>query len=520
MSSVKFEIRKNTYYDSVTLMLISKEIKKIEGVKEALVGMGTDLNKELAGNLSISSPEIEELTPNDFFVSALVEDQVQIEAIVGEVDKLLSQKKKGSDADYMPPTLDSAIKHEPESNMVVISVPGKYAADEAKKALKNGLNVMLFSDNVTIEEEKELKELANEKELLMMGPDCGTAIINNVPLAFANVVRKGHIGVVGASGTGTQEVTVLIDKLGEGVSQVIGTGGRDLKKEIGGIMMLLGIDALMNDPQTKVIVLISKPPAKEVAEKVLKAIKDSPKPVVVDFIGGDRELIEKYGAYACCSLEDAARKAVALLRNEEEVKDFEGFSLPEDKISKIVDEEVSKLSAGQKYFRGLYTGGTLADEAMKLLSKDIKEIYSNIPLSPEYKMQDIKVSKGNTCIDFGDDEFTVGKPHPMIDPISRVERLVIEGDDDEIAVVLMDFVLGYGSHEDPVGEMLPAIKEAKEKMASRGQHLCMVGSICGTENDPQNLRESQKRLEEAGVIVMPSNAQAVKLTGLILNKIK
>lgn len=519
MSSVKFEIRKNTYYDSVTLMLISKEIKKIEGVKEALVGMGTDLNKELTRNLAITSPEIEELTPNDFFVSVLAEDQVQIETIVGEVDKLLSQKKKGSDADYMPPTLDSAIKHEPESNMVVISVPGKYAADEAKKALNNGLNVMLFSDNVTIEEEKELKELASGKELLMMGPDCGTAIINNVPLAFANVIRKGHIGVVGASGTGTQEVTVLIDKLGEGVSQVIGTGGRDLKKEIGGIMMLLGIDALMNDPQTKVIVLVSKPPAEEVAEKVLKAIKDSPKPVVVDFIGGDKALIEKYGAHACCSLEDAARKAVALLRNEE-VKDFEGFSLSENEISKIVDEEVSKLSSEQKYFRGFYTGGTLADEAMKLLGKDIKEIYSNIPLSPEYKMQDIKLSKGNTCIDFGDDEFTVGRPHPMIDPISRVERLIKEGDDDEISVVLMDFVLGYGSHEDPVGEMLPAIKEAKAKMASRGKHLCMVGSICGTENDPQNLKESQKRLEEAGVIVMPSNAQAVRLTGLILNKIR
>ncbi len=518
MSSVKYEIKKNTYYDSVTLMLISKEVKKIEGVKEALVGMGTDLNKELAENLAITNDEIKDLTPNDFFVSVLADDSVKIETIVAEVDKLLSQKKKSSESDYMPPTLESALKHEPDSNLVVISVAGEYAAAEAKKALNNNLHVLLFSDNVTVEQEKELKELACEKGLLMMGPDCGTAIINNVPLAFANVIRKGHIGIVGASGTGTQEVSVIIDKLGEGVSQVIGTGGRDLKSEIGGLMMLQGIEALKNDPQTKVIVLISKPPAEEVAEKVMKAIENSPKPVVVDFIGGDRELIEKYGAYACVSLEDAARKAVALLRGEE-AKDFEGFSLSDEEIEKIVEQEVSKFDKSQKYLRGFYTGGTLTDEAMKLLSKDIENIYSNIPLSPEYKLEDAKVSKEHTCIDFGDDEFTKGRPHPMIDPIARVERLTKE-DDDEVAVVLMDFVLGYGSHEDPVGEMLPAIKEAKERMAKKGKHLCVVGSICGTEADPQSLEESQSRLEEAGVIVMPSNAQAVRLTGLILNRIK
>lgn len=518
MSSVKYEIRKNTYYDSVTLMIISKEIKKINGVEEALVGMGTDLNKELAENLSISHDDIKSLTPNDFFVSVLAEDSVQIETISAEVERLLSQKKKNSESDYMPPTLESALNHDPDSNIVVISVAGEYAAAEAKKALNNDLHVMLFSDNVTIEQEKELKELACQKGLLMMGPDCGTAIINNVPLAFANVIKKGHIGIVGASGTGTQEVSVIIDKLGEGVSQVIGTGGRDLKSEIGGLMMLQGIEALKNDPQTKVIVLISKPPAAEVAEKVLKAIENSPKPVVVDFIGGDREIIEKYGAYACVSLEDAARKAVALLRGEE-VKDFEGFDLSDEEIDNLVNSEDAKFDKSQKYLRGFYTGGTLTDEAMKLLGKDIENIYSNIPLAPEYKLEDVRVSKEHTCLDFGDDEFTRGKPHPMIDPVSRVDRLMKE-DDDEVAVVLMDFVLGYGSHEDPVGEMLPAIEAAKARMAAKGKYLCVIGSICGTENDPQSLEESQRRLEEAGVIVMPSNAQAVRLTGLILNKIK
>ncbi|MDF2949861.1 MAG: FdrA family protein, partial [Sedimentibacter sp.] len=234
MVSVKYSIKKNTYYDSVTLMIISKEIKKKVGIKQALVGMGTDLNKELAMNLNISSLELQKITPNDFFVSVLADENIAIEDVMNQVQEILNYKKSSRSDDYMPRTLESAISYEPDSNLVLISLPGEYAVEEVKKALNNNLNVMLFSDNVTIEDEKELKDLATSKELLMMGPDCGTAIINNVPLAFANVVRKGHIGVVGASGTGTQEVTVLIHKLGEGVSQVIGTGGRDLRKEIGG----------------------------------------------------------------------------------------------------------------------------------------------------------------------------------------------------------------------------------------------------------------------------------------------
>ncbi len=516
---VSTDIKKNTYYDSVTLMLISKEIKKMEGIKEALVGMGTDLNKELAMNLNISNDEIQALSANDFFISVLSENDIDMDGIVKKVDELLTQKKSDTASDYMPPTLDSAIKHQSESNIALISVPGKYAAEESKKALKNNLHVMLFSDNVTIKEEKELKELAREKGLLMMGPDCGTAIINNVPLAFANVIRKGNIGVVGASGTGTQEVTVIIDKLGEGVSQVIGTGGRDLKSEIGGIMMLQGIEALMKDPNTEVIVLISKPPAEDVAEKVLKAIQGSKKPVVVDFIGGDQELIKKYGAYPCKSLEDTAYKAVALVKGKE-VKDFEGFTKSQEDINAIVEEQVSKLDKNQRYLRALFTGGTLADEAMKLLGKNIDGIYSNIPLSPEYRLADVKKSIKHTCIDLGDDEFTVGKPHPMIDPIARTERIIEEAGDDEVAVVLMDFVLGYGSHEDPVGEMLPSINKAKEIMANKGKYLCVVGSVCGTDKDPQNLKNSQKRLEEAGVVVMPSNAQAVRLVSKILERIQ
>lgn len=515
MNKIMYEIRKNTYYDSVTLMLISKDLEKFPGVHKALVGMGTDLNKELVENLNMITDEIKAIGPNDFFVTVNADSKVEIADVVGEVDKLLNQKKKDSDSDYMPPTLDSALEHEPESNMVLISVAGEYAADEARRALENDLHVMIFSDNVSLKDERELKELAVKKGLLMMGPDCGTAIINNKALAFANIVGKGDIGIVGASGTGTQEVSVIIDKLGGGVSQVIGTGGRDLHSEVGGLMMLQGIEALKKDPETKVIVLISKPPSKEIAEKILDSVKNIDKPVIVDFIGGDKKIIENAGAYAGISLEDTARKAVAISKNME-VEDFENFSLPADEIKEIVSKEIEKMGEEQLYFRGLYTGGTLADEAIKILSEDIDNMYSNISSSPEYSLKNVEDGKGHICIDFGEDEFTRGKPHPMIDPSMRVEYLMKDANREDLKVVLLDFVLGYGAHQDPVGEMLPAIKIAKEKAEEKGQYLSIIASVCGTDKDPQNLLESQKRLEEAGVITMPSNAQAARLAKLVL----
>ena len=283
-------------------------------------------------------------------------------------------------------------------------------------------------------------------------------------------------------------------------------------------MMLQSLDALVEDPETEVILLISKPPAKEIEEKILARVKEIKKPVVISFIGGEKELIKENGGVAAISLEDAARKAVALVRGQE-LKDFDGFTMTKDEVEKLVNEETDKLASKQKYLRAMYTGGTLADECMKLLSPVIGNMYSNIPLSPEYKLKDVFKSQEHTCIDFGDDDFTKGRPHPMIDPSIRIEQLAVEAKDENIAVVLMDFVLGYGSHEDPVGAMIPAIIEAKAEKLLKGEYLIIIASVCGTEKDPQDLVESERRLKEAGVILMPSNAQAVRLAGLMINKI-
>ena len=511
---VKTIVRENAYYDSVTLMLISREMKKLDGVEEVLVGMGTDLNLDLVKMLDMFVPELEQVTPNDLFIAAKFDEaRVTMGDLVASFEEQLNRKKEAHAGDYQPPTLRSALNHLPGANLVQISIPGQYAAREAENALNEGLHVMLFSDNVAVEDELRLKKLAVDKGLLMMGPDCGTAIINGVPLCFANAVRRGRIGLVGASGTGTQEITVRIHQLGEGLSQVIGTGGRDLKEEIGGLMMIQGIQALMEDPETEVLVLVSKPPAPSVEKKIYDLAATSKKPVVIDFIGGQAQGAREAGAYSCVSLEDAARKAVALARKETPV-DFDGFDASEQAIGQLVGEAVKTLGPGQKYLRAFYTGGTLADEAIQYLGAH-HTVYSNIPLTPDRSMEHLEGKAGHICLDLGEDRFTRGRPHPMIDPMTRTE-FFDSHIDEETALVLVDVVLGYGSHEDPAGAVADSVRKAREELKKSGRDLVAVASVTGTDQDPQDLKQSIASLEGAGVIVMPSNAQAVRLTGRIM----
>lgn len=516
---VDLHIRNNAYYDSVTLMLISRELKKLPGIEEALVGMGTDLNKEIAGNLGISSPELEALTGNDFFVAVRCETADQAAAALAKTDEMLTSKKQAAASDYRYPTLRSAAEAVPGLNMAVISLPGAHAHTVAQECLEKGINVLLFSDNVPVEEERKLKEYAVSRELLMMGPDCGTAIINGVPLAFANVVNRGNIGIVAASGTGTQEVSSLVDSLGGGVSQVIGTGGRDLRAEIGGLTFTLALDALIADPETEVLVLVSKPPAKEIQTKILQQAKKGGKPTVVCFIGGDGAEVEALGLTPATTLEEAARKAVALAKGETP-QDFAGFTMGEEAAEQLAQKAAAALAPGQKYLRGLYTGGTLCDEAMKMLTPAMGTIYSNIPLQAEGELADKNISRENTCLDFGDDAFTKGRPHPMIDPSLRGERVEKEAADSAVAVILLDCVIGYGSHPDAAGELAASIISAKKAAADAGRDVAIVVSVCGTEGDPQGLSTSQKVLAEAGAVVLPSNAQAVRMAAKILANCK
>ena len=511
-------VRKDAYFDSVVLMLLSRELKGRPGVADAVVAMGTPLNLDLLASLGCAAGDLAGVTAADLVIAIDCPDPADLPGAVAAAEAALAHGRPGAavadGAAREPTTLAGALAQLPQANLAVISLPGAHAAREAHRALDHGLHVMLFSDNVTLDDEVALKRRARELGLLVMGPDCGSAILNGKPLCFANVVRRGPIGVVAASGTGLQEVTVLVDRAGSGVSQAIGTGGRDLKDErVGGITMSMGIQALAKDPATRVIVVVSKPPAPAVAAKVVAELEASGKDCVVHFIGLPREAVPDAGSarvHWAGNLEQAAGLAVALAG--EPAAAAPGAATPtEAELAALVARETANMAPAQRYLRGYFTGGTLADEAWLALHAATGAVYSNNQTDLAFVLPDPRVSVGHTVVDLGDDVFTVGRPHPMIDPSTRTERVDAEAADPTIAVMLVDVVLGYGSHADPAGALAPSLAAAKAAAAARGGHLALVASITGTPGDFQDLARQRATLEAAGVIVMPSNHRAAQL---------
>lgn len=499
------KVLRNFYRDSVSLMQLSSTFAKLPGVEQASAIMASPNNMSLLREAGLLTESVD-ASANDLLI-ALQGDADALESALAAAESALKQpppssSESGSSRGISPRSIEMGLERMVGANLALISTPGEYAASEAFKALGLGLNVMLFSDNVELKDEIALKRFAQSRDLIVMGPDCGTAIINGIPLAFANVVRRGVIGVVGASGTGLQQVTCLVDRWGGGISQAIGTGGHDLHRDVGGISMLQGLKALAADPSTSVIVLISKPPSPDVAGRVLEAAERAGKPVVANFLGTDPARIRRGNVFPATTLEDAAAAAVALAngRNPDEAKPKSPpLSIP------------SKLSPGQHYIRGLYSGGTFCYEATLLLKKALGQISSNTPVEPGDRLQDVWTSRAHTVIDLGDDVFTRGRPHPMIDHRLRNERLIKEATDPETAVILLDVVLGYGSHADPAGEIVPVVQKAREVAVKAGRDLVIVGFVCGTAGDPQNLTRQETALRETGVILAESNAQAVRM---------
>ncbi len=511
---IKGVSKKGAYYDSVTLMIVSKEINKMEGILDSTVVMGTMENKAIMQSAGLWVPEFTALSETDLLICVNAENVEVADKAIKGIDSILKElrsKKDDSGDSKTAHSFEQAISLLPNANLSLISVAGKYAAREAKKALDNGLHVMLFSDNVSIADELELKKYAKDKGLLVMGPDCGTAIINGVPLAFANVVSEGNIGIVAASGTGLQEISCIVSNMGAGISQAIGTGGRDVKQDIGGIMFIESLKALATDSKTECIVLVSKPPHPDVLKKISEEIKNISKPVVGIFIGGNPEVLRSVGAIPARTLEDAAIIAVAKAQGKDvqaALQQINSRKLDIDNRAK----ELSELAKG-KYLRGLFSGGTLCDEAQLVMREMIGNVCSNSPLSPDYKLLNLWVSKENTILDMGEDEFTSGRPHPMIDFSLRKKRIESEAADPNVAVILLDVVLGYGSHMDPASELVPSIKRAKEI----SPNLIVICSVTGTIGDPQKREDVIEKLQKAGAMVMPSNAAAAQLAGRLIS---
>ncbi len=495
MSVIRQRVFRNAYRDSVELMRIAAEIERLPGVSRAGLVMATPANLAILSEAGLADGLDPTAGSNDMVVALAAAEAVAADAGMDRVAALMRAAEAEAPGDglrFVPTTLSEAKADLPDANLALISTPGPYATAEALKALKRGMHVFLFSDNVPIEDEVELKELGRRKGLLVMGPDCGTAIIDGVPLGFANAVRRGTVGLVGASGTGLQQVTCLIDAFGAGVSQAIGVGGRDLHEEVGGAMMLAGLQRLAADPGTAVVVLISKPPAPSVAAAVLAAAAASSKPVVVNFIGGDADAIRAAGAHPATTFEEAALVAARLATGTEPASLGNGDAEPTARAA------AAALAPGQTHIAGLYSGGSLASEA--------KVVLSNL----------LGTAAGeHEIIDLGDDEYTVGRPHPMIDPRLRSEKIEEAGRDPRVGVLLLDIVLGYASHPDPAGALVPAIEAARSFAEMDGRGLAVVASVCGTRGDPQGFDRQRAALIEAGALVAASNARAARLAGLI-----
>jgi len=491
----------NLYRDSVSLMQLSAALAKMAGIEQASAVMATPANLDLLREAGLMGATIG-ASPNDLLVAVSGKSAQPLEAAlaaaVAALDKAPDQAAGSGPAAQPLRSLQMAQAQAPQANLALISVPGEYAAAEAMKALRLGLNVMLFSDNVAPSDEIALKKFGREKGLLVMGPDCGTAIIDGVPLGFANAVRRGAIGVVGASGTGTQQVTSLVHRQGAGISHAIGTGGHDLSREVGGITMLEGLKRLAADRETKVIVLISKPPAPSVAAEVLATARKSGKPVVVNFVGS-KDVFSEKNLFSAKTLEEAALSAVALSKGKRP-----------SSISLTTKTPAVKFKKNQRFIRGLYSGGTFCYEASALIG----DAWSNAPVDAARKIPDPWKSREHTLIDLGDDVFTRGRPHPMIDHRLRNERLLAEAADPQVAVILFDVVLGYGSHPDPAAEMVPTLAAARKK----NRTVAFVASVCGTDEDPQGLARQEAALRKAGVLLAGSNARAVMLSLSLIKK--
>lgn len=504
-------VKKNLYYDSMKLMQISQKLNGMSGVNKAAAMMATEANLVVLREAGLIQKVPHSVSPNDLIVAIQAGSEQAANSALNMLEALLAAQQAEVTSKIEYRDLDSAQNAIPQADIALVSVPGQYAKLEVAKALSRGLNVFLFSDNVSVDEEIELKLRAKEKGLLMMGPGCGTAIINGVGLGFSNVVNRGPIGVIAAAGTGMQEVTSLISNWGSGISHAIGVGGRDLSEKVGGIMTIEAIKMLQADEGTKSLLLVSKPPSDKVARTIIDLIREGETPAVLCFLG-----MEKMGSgdskiMFATNLDQAALQSVKLAGAIDTSRRVLSYS----KWEKVAKKRRSLLAPGQVYVRGLFSGGTLCYEAQQTLTPVLGRIYSNAPLYKENKLKNSNASRQHTFIDLGEEEFTRGRPHPMIDATLRSQRLINEASDPKVAVILFDIVLGYVASTDPAGDLIPAINEAGRIAKNRGRSISFVAHVCGTELDPQNLRNQEQKLEKAGVLVLPTNALASRLAGSI-----
>ena len=547
-------IKPNFYRDSLQLMKISEKLRQSSGVSEASIVMATETNKGVLIRLGFSPSLIEQAKESDMIIAVRAKDQQSIDLAAEQIGKLFESSEEGRlDSRDQDKTsdIDLALRKMPGTNLVLLSIPGEYVKDISYKLIEQGIHQQIFSDHVPVEDELKIKKQAVTKGVLILGPGAGTSIINGKGIGFSNAISVGPVGIVAAAGTGLQEVACLLDQCEIGVKQGLGVGGNDPKEKIGGIMMLECMKILEKDNDIKVIAIISKPPSPSVEQKIMEyVIANGTKKYVLAFIGGqltaagkkqqrhtenflspasssanmssghtttaDRDTgVVKVNSLASCVL------AIAnTLGNQQLQKAISQLYIQPEELVNLLQREWSKLQSNQKFIRALYTGGTFTYEAQVILRDiiDIGQIHSNAPIEQIKKLQDSFKSEKHSIVDLGEEEFTKGRPHPMIDPTIRKFRILEEAKDPEVGVILLDFVLGYGSNPDPVGAVIDELQLAKEIAHKQGHYLPIITHVCGTKNDIQGYERSISKLHSIGCIVMPTNALAAVASALIVQR--
>lgn len=491
MTVLKSEIRRGCYVDSIVLMELQSDLKRLSGVLDAGVVMATPTNLDLLQTSDLlPAAAVDQVGGGDLLVVVRAENAAAAEKALAKVTALLHRQGAVATADFRPHSLGAATELRPDANWVLISTPGRWAARIAREAVDLGRNLFIYSDNVDIENEIALKRDAAARGLLVMGPDCGTALINGIGFGFANRVRRGPVGLVCASGTGLQAIASRIHERGTGISQAIGTGGRDLGAEVGGLTARQGLDLLARDPATQVLVLASKPPAKEVAAQLLAAALEIGKPVVVSFSGWSAPAPNIANLHFARGLTEAADLAVRLVESHPEP---------------LAQDHQRPVTTG--LVRGLFAGGTLALEAAQSLSPFLTPLYSNLSAPGVNAIGEATLGRGHTIFDLGADDLTVGRLHPLLDPQLRLELLRKNASEPEVSLILLDVVLGRGAHHDPAAELVPAISECLQR-----DNLEILVILIGTDEDPQDLNATREQLTAAGATVYRDVSAAIDHT--------
>lgn len=491
---VAIKFFRDSYVDSVLQLGGMRAMREVDGVEWASAAMATPVNLETLRAEGVDPGELDRAGSNDFFLVARAaeDDTVRRALAAGEAAIAATRPPAGpAEAPAAPRSLCDAVRVQPAANVAVISVPGDYAALAAYQALSAGLHVLLFSDNVPLDKEIALKDYARSRGLLVMGPGAGTAMLGGACLGFANVVQPGPVGVVAAAGTGAQEAMALLSRWGAGVSQVIGLGGRDLSAAVAGRMARSAIAALRDDPATAVILFVSKPPAPEVAADVLATAGDTP--LVAALIGLPDSFPAPPGVVLARTLEAGvlATLHVQGVRPPDTTRTF----------GPTVKRARERLAPERTLVRGLFSGGTLCYESLVILGQVLGEVRSNTPIDTAWGLP--APDGSHQCLDLGEEEYTRGRPHPMIDAEARIEVLREHAADPQVAAIILDVVLGYGANADPAGVLAPVCAEL---MAGDGPQV--VAYVLGTERDPQGLSAQRDRLVSVGCIVTETSARA------------